>query len=342
MLRKNCISFKQWCEDNNQLELLQRFNVELNQCTPEDISCGANRKMWFDCPCGIHPAHQFYISNVSRNPEHNASCPYCKSVGYLYPKIFDIWSDKNDKTPYDFTPGSECEVWVKCHNGIHEDMKRKICNIVKRDFMCPQCNPHYMVFEDLTGQTFGRLTVVCRDVNTTDSKTRWLCKCSCQDDSNNIVLKSVLASHLKSGKIQSCGCLHAESISGKNNWAWKGGISPERVKLRQSAEYYTWRNSVGTRDGITCQCCGKKTKKVEAHHLFSFIQYESLRYDVDNGICLCRECHNAREPGSFHNIYGTHNNTPDQLRDYVLNKSGIDIYQTHPEILKLINTQQNE
>lgn len=44
--------------------------------------------------------------------------------------------------------------------------------------------------------------------------------------------------------------------------------------------------------------------------------------------------------GSFHNIYGTHNTTPDQLREYILNKSNKDIYQTHPQILTL--TQQND
>ena len=43
--------------------------------------------------------------------------------------------------------------------------------------------------------------------------------------------------------------------------------------------------------------------------------------------------------GSFHNVYGTHDTTPDQLREYILNKFSIDIYVTHLEILSLNNTK---
>ena len=332
-------SFQQWCEDNDQIDLFRRFNVELNKCLPSEVSYGSKKQMWFDCPINTHPPRLLYISNIIKNAVANSQCLYCKSIGYIYPEIWDIWSGKNEKTPFDFTPGSEAEVWVKCNQGIHEDMLRRVCYIVKYGFSCPKCNPNYHEFEDLTGCTFGRLTVVCQDKeNSNKHGTRWWCHCSCHDEEENPPLKSILASHLKSEKIQSCGCLHNELMSGENNWGWNGGISPERVKLREGAEYYAWRNAVGTRDNFTCQCCGTKTKKVEAHHLFSFIQYEDLRYDIRNGICLCRRCHNTRENGSFHNIYGTHNNTPDQLREYILSKSGIDIYEIKPDILELVNT----
>lgn len=343
-------SFAQWCIENEQYELLNRFDKELNQCSPDQVSYGSKHKCWFKCADKLHPSHKFYICNIIKNPERNASCPYCKSIGNLYPWIFDIWSDKNDKTPWDYTPGSEKDIWVKCKNGLHEDMLRHVCNVIKGNGECLHCNHYYGgQAEDLTGMTFGRLTVVKRDLETKQRPrkdgsyaTRWWCKCSCHDGEENPPLKSILASHLKSGKIQSCGCLHNELMTGENNWAWKGGIAPERTKLRRGEEYYQWRNDVGTRDNLICQCCGSKSRKVEAHHLYSFIEHEDLRYDVRNGICLCRNCHNTREKGSFHNTYGTHNNTPEQLREYILNKSGIDIYETHPEILQLIKTQQND
>lgn len=333
------ISFYDWCQENKQYDILNRFNVDLNQMFPNEITIGSKKKIWFDCPEGKHPPHQFYMYNVTKNPEHNVMCPYCKSIGNLYPKIFEIWSDKNEKSPFDFLPGSEQKVWVKCTNGIHDDYLRSIYDIVKGNFGCSKCSRYSSGYpEDLTGIRFGKLLVIKQDEN---DPSRWICICDCQIYKENPKQKSILRGHLISHKIQSCGCLHVDLMTGENNWAWKGGISPERVKLRESDEYYVWRNTVGTRDNFTCQCCGLKTKKVEAHHLFSFIQYEDLRYDVNNGICLCRYCHNAREDGSFHNVYGTHNNTPDQLHEYILNKSGIDIYETHPEILQLISTQQN-
>ena len=35
------------------------------------------------------------------------------------------------------------------------------------------------MLKDLTGQRFGRLTVVARGENTKDGKSRWVCDCDC-------------------------------------------------------------------------------------------------------------------------------------------------------------------
>lgn len=53
---------------------------------------------------------------------------------------------------------------------------------------------------DLTGMVFGRLTVLHRDG---DKGSRWICACSCKNPPN---IKSIHGSHLKGGKILSCGC----------------------------------------------------------------------------------------------------------------------------------------
>lgn len=54
---------------------------------------------------------------------------------------------------------------------------------------------------DLTGQVFGRLTVLERDSMRRGNHAYWICKCECGQ------IKSVDASGLKTGRIQSCGCL---------------------------------------------------------------------------------------------------------------------------------------
>ena len=61
--------------------------------------------------------------------------------------------------------------------------------------------------KDLTGQIFGRLTVLNKDPKSTLQKTKWLCQCECGQQ------KSVRGSHLKSGKSKSCGCLNKEMAS---------------------------------------------------------------------------------------------------------------------------------
>lgn len=59
------------------------------------------------------------------------------------------------------------------------------------------------VLMDLTGQRFGRLTVIGRDDKVT-RKTYWICQCDCG------TIKSVRADILKAGKTISCGCKKKE------------------------------------------------------------------------------------------------------------------------------------
>jgi hypothetical protein len=88
--------------------------------------------------------------------------------------------------------------------------------------------------------------------------------------------------------------------------------------FRKSIEYKNWRLEVFKRDNYTCQCCGdNKGGNLAAHHYENFSSNEDLRLEVDNGITLCDLCHNPNKYGSFHNLYGTHNNTKEQLEEYI-------------------------
>lgn len=61
--------------------------------------------------------------------------------------------------------------------------------------------------KDLTGQQFGRLTVIARAENNAQGSAQWLCKCSC----GNPEYKIVRSTHLISGSVKSCGCLMKEA-----------------------------------------------------------------------------------------------------------------------------------
>lgn len=75
-----------------------------------------------------------------------------------------------------------------------------------------------------------------------------------------------------------------------------------------SFEYVNWKKYILKRDNYTCQCCNKKGGSLNVHHIFNYADNPDKRIDVDNGICLCEECHLNSYPNSFHKKYGVHNN----------------------------------
>lgn len=245
------------------------------------------------------------------------------SLGYNYPEILNKWSDKNDKTPYDYTCGSSQKAWFKCENNKHEDYKRKICDEVFHDMDCPKCNSENQRYcgggklkepEDLRGQKFGRLTLRYYIRKGKNNLVYWVCDCECGGTAE------VTPFRLKHGIIKSCECLWLENISGENNYNWQGGITPELERERHSQKYKEWQSEVYKKDWYTCQCCGNG-KNLRAHHILNFSSNPDLRYDISNGITLCNECHDIQGVSkSFHNKYGTVNNTLEQLEEYINEK----------------------
>ena len=328
-----CQSFGQYVLDEKgpgELNRIQTFNPELNLFNLSKSS--TTQKIELQCS-KMHPKYCISTSNYQKTD----GCPYCagrkvcleNSLGFLHPISVILWSDQNNKTPFDYTVGSKTKVYWKCNNGIHTDYLRAICNAKTYNWRCPECSKIDQANkqrQDLVGQTFGRLTVIAYDSDRLHNKngTYWLCQCSCGSE-----MKSILGEHLKSGKIQSCGCLWKEKISGENNWLWKGGVTSENDQARTCYEGKEWIKEVYKKCFYTCQCCGESKHLIKnAHHIYNFAEYPNLRYDVNNGILLCSKCHSHTESGSFHSVYGTHNNTPAQLEEYINEKRkqlGIDI-----------------
>lgn len=68
------------------------------------------------------------------------------------------------------------------------------------------------------------------------------------------------------------------------------------MSWRNTREYRLWRILVIRRDKV-CQCCGSN-KDRQAHHIEDGSHNPDVRFDVDNGITLCRGCHSQ-----FHTNY---------------------------------------
>lgn len=106
-------------------------------------------------------------------------------------------------------------------------------------------------FIDLSGQKFGRLTVVSRAENK-GKYVAWNCLCDC----GNEELVVVTGNHLKNGHTQSCGCQKKDSASkvGKSRKINLVGDKYNRLtvvkEIGKIGKYYYW----------DCICtCGNKT-----------------------------------------------------------------------------------
>jgi len=106
----------------------------------------------------------------------------------------------------------------------------------------------------------------------------------------------------------------AKKRTGALNPAWNGGITSELQKIRHCEKYEFWTKSVYKRDNFTCKFCGKRGGWLEAHHskksfkllleeakycfpilsLFDAAQQYDPVWDLDNGITLCKKCHNTK------------------------------------------------
>ena len=73
---------------------------------------------------------------------------------------------------------------------------------------------------------------------------------------------------------------------------WKGGITHWRKKIYNSPTWIKWRKSVFERDNYTCQICFiHGSTYLQANHIKKFSDFPELRFSVDNGITLCKNCH---------------------------------------------------
>lgn len=127
--------------------------------------------------------------------------------------------------------------------------------------------------------------------------------------------------------------LRGKRLGDKSN-LWRGGINPLREVIRGLAEDAEWKKKVFARDNYTCQMCLKRGLYIEAHHIqeFSIIfreflneykQYSPIKdkyalvalarqyskfWDINNGLTLCKQCHDEVEHNK--SIYQPLGNNP--------------------------------
>lgn len=195
--------------------------------------------------------------------------------------------------------------------------------IMQNKFKCDECKSETvgtalkMNIDTVRNEFYNKnLTPIFKDADYKNDKSKLKFICNI----HNNTIQQISYNSLKRCKF---GCMECailairEQCSGENSYLWKGGLRTESKIARDSIEYKNWRTLVFERDDYTCQCCGHHGGKLEAHHIKNFSEYQDLRFDINNGITLCEKCHSSKFKGSFHNTYGTRNNTKEQLEEYI-------------------------
>ena len=142
-------------------------------------------------------------------------------------------------------------------------------------------------YTDMLGKTFGRLTVLrfgsgVLELDGTNVST-FICTCECGEE------VEVRSNDVRRGTTTSCGCYQKERTF---ETLYNVNISDkERIDGRFIPEYKEWRKNVFDRDSYTCKSCSKIGGNLVAHHIVPYSTNKKLRFDVNNGITLCRECH---------------------------------------------------
>ena len=175
---------------------------------------------------------------------------------------------------------------------------------------CPRCCGRYERTENdyrILGEKMG-VTFIGPIPKRVDEKTNWLCKCGRRI--------KIDWQHVERG--QNCKPCSILKRSGEKHPLFNSEISPiDRTRRRLIPEYRAWVKQTLEKFNFTCLKCKERGATLNAHHLFNWSSFPKLRYDINNAVCLCEKCHSLKFPNSFHRIYGTKNNTLQQIEEFI-------------------------
>lgn len=148
--------------------------------------------------------------------------------------------------------------------------------------------------KDITGQKFGKLTVLNRAGSDNSKKALWLCKCECGNE------KILRGSDLISGKIKSCGCYKTECLSNDLTGKRFGRLTVIK-QIDKKNDQLIW----------LCECdCGNDIEVTTNHLITGNTQScGCLKSKGENQIALWLKEHNIsyKQQYTFEDLRGKNN-----------------------------------
>lgn len=134
------------CLANNYPSLVKEWDYTKNKdLSPFNVVAGSKKKVWWICQKDT--THSWDAEIRSRSI-YKQGCPICLNkrvvlsncLATLRPELAEEWHQlKNEKTPFDFVPGSMAKIWWICSINKNHEWQAMICDRAKKNSGCPHC-----------------------------------------------------------------------------------------------------------------------------------------------------------------------------------------------------------
>ena len=285
-------TFRAFCAEQGKTALLAQWDIERNlPLTPDDVTFGSHKRVWWTCPSG----HSWQAMVYTRS--EGAGCPYCtgrkvtpKQGGLVkqFPLLTAEWDiEKNAPlTPQDVTTGSHKLIWWRCPKG--HSWRAAVYSRTTLGTGCPVCtgrqalageNDLATLYPDIAAQWDEEKNGALRPNNVTAGSNRrvwWRCE-------KGHSYRAVIAQRVQRG--DGCPyCANRKVLPGFNDLAtaaplvakqWhetrNGALTPEMVTAGshkkawwQCSYGHVWKAAIYSRAGVQqcgCPVCAGKTKR---------------------------------------------------------------------------------
>lgn len=285
-------TFRAFCAEQGKTALLAQWDIERNlPLTPDDVTFGSHKRVWWTCPSG----HSWQAMVYTRS--EGAGCPYCtgrkvtpKQGGLVkqFPLLTAEWDiEKNAPlTPQDVTTGSHKLIWWRCPKG--HSWRAAVYSRTTLGTGCPVCtgrqalageNDLATLYPDIAAQWDEEKNGALRPNNVTAGSNRrvwWRCE-------KGHSYRAVIAQRVQRG--DGCPyCANRKVLPSFNDLAtaaplvakqWhetrNGALTPEMVTAGshkkawwQCSYGHVWKAAIYSRAGVQqcgCPVCAGKTKR---------------------------------------------------------------------------------
>lgn len=234
----------------------QRFGkLTVLYMSDNHISKNGNKRIVWHCRCDCGNETDVMALNLTRNHTTSCGCARLEGrkrisrdiTGQRFGNLIGVKrvDNKNDKTRWLFhcDCGNEIECYLSNVTTGKTNSCGKECKL-KNHLNDKKKNKGYR--KDLTGQKFGRLTVL-EKLKDKNGLTQFKCICDC----GNVKITS--GNNLKYGSTQSCGCLHKEKAGTYNYNNLIGKNFSKLLVIKQVESKWNKRHWL-------CKCdCGNET-----------------------------------------------------------------------------------